>query len=236
MCFSRRSRKLGTNFLSGKRSVFGNFRRNAPKAKFGFRGKGCRSHFAHPRRMLVWLMNKKTFVIFGLLVLFAFAAFVFVGLRKEPPRAMLEKMAEKVDLQAKNVRYTQVGSSGMKWEITADSAQYRKKEDLALFDNVRAKVFMKDGRSFTMTGDKGVLNTRSKNLDINGNVVIVSESGDRFQTDRLSYRDALKRIETDQPVVIESKNARISGVGMHLNLNDEKVVILSGVRATSVVR
>ncbi len=180
-------------------------------------------------------MNKK-FLILGLLVLFVFAAAVFVGIRKEPPKALLEKMADKVDLRAKNVRYTQVGSSGMKWEITADSAQYQKKEDLALFENIKAKVVMQDGRTFFMSGDKGVLNTRSKDMDIDGNVVIVSEGGDHFQTDRLSYRDALKRIETDRPVVMENKNARISGVGMVLNLNEEKIAILSRVQAKSFLR
>ena len=184
----------------------------------------------------IWLMNKKNFLILGLLVLFVFAAVLFVGVIKEPPKALLEKMADKVDLQAKNVRYTQVGSSGMKWEITADSAQYQKKEDLALFEKVKAKVFMKDGRTFVMTGDKGVLNTRSRDMDIEGNVVVVSDSGDHFRTDRLSYRDAVKRIETDRPVVMENKNARISGVGMVLNLKDEKIAILSGVRAKSLIR
>jgi LPS export ABC transporter protein LptC len=181
-------------------------------------------------------MNRKSFLILGLVVLFVFAAGLFFGIKKEPPKALLNKMAEKVDLQAKNVRYTQVGSSGMKWEITADSAQYRKKEELALFEKVKVKLFMKDGRTFVMTGDKGVLNTQSRDMDIEGNVVIVSDAGDEFRTDRLSYRDALKRVETDRPVVMENKNQRIRGVGMVLNLNEEKVTLLSGVRAKSFVK
>jgi LPS export ABC transporter protein LptC len=180
-------------------------------------------------------MGKKTFLISGLLVLFALAAALLVGIRKEPPKVLLEKMAEKVDLQAKNVRYTQVGSSGMKWEITADSAQYRKQENLALFDNLRARVIMKDGRVFVMTGDEGVLNTQSKDMDIRGNVVVVSEDGDTFRTDRVRYRESLKRIETDRPVVMESKHTRISGVGMVLNLKDQTMAILSGVQAKSSI-
>jgi LPS export ABC transporter protein LptC len=181
-------------------------------------------------------MAKKSFVVAGLLVVFVFAAILLVGVKKEPPKALLEKMADKVDLQAKSVHYKQVGSSGMKWEITADSAQYHKKKELALFENVWAKVVMKDGRSFTMTGDKGILNTQSKDMDMDGHVVIVSHSGERFLTDHLSYREASRRIETDRPVVMEKQNMRISGVGMVLNLNTEKMAILSGVKVKSLIR
>lgn len=180
--------------------------------------------------------RKKTFLVVLLILILSAAAALFVGVVKAPRKALLEKMAEKVDLQAKDVRYTQVGSSGIKWEITADSAFYRKKEDLALFEKVKARVVMKDGRAFMMSGDRGRLNTLLKDMDIEGNVVVVSEGGDRFETERLTYRDALKTIETDRPVVMETRNIRISGVGMVLNLNGKKVAILSGVRAKSGAR
>ncbi|MCK9362659.1 MAG: LPS export ABC transporter periplasmic protein LptC [Syntrophales bacterium] len=180
--------------------------------------------------------RKKTLLAIVLLILILSAAAVLIGVGKAPRKALLEKMADKVDLQAKSVRYTQVGSSGMKWEITADSALYRKQGDLALFEKIKARVVMKDGRIFTMSGDKGRLNTLSKDLSLEGNVVLVSESGDRFQTERLNYRDNLKRIETDQPVVMETRNIRINGVGMLFNLKEEKVTILSQVRAKSLAR
>lgn len=187
-------------------------------------------------RLLIMNARKKTLLAIVLLILILSAAAVLIGVGKAPRKALLEKMADKVDLQAKSVRYTQVGSSGMKWEITADSALYRKQGDLALFEKIKARVVMKDGRIFTMSGDKGRLNTLSKDLSLEGNVVLVSESGDRFQTERLNYRDNLKRIETDQPVVMETRNIRINGVGMLFNLKEEKVTILSQVRAKSLAR
>ena len=101
-------------------------------------------------------------------------------------------MSDRVDLQVKNVRYTEVGDSGMKWEITADTARYQKKENLALFEKVKVRLVMKDGRVFVMNGDRGRLNTQSRDMEIEGNVGIVSENGDRFSTDRLRYRNAGK--------------------------------------------
>jgi len=178
--------------------------------------------------------GKKTFLAVLLLVLALSAAVYFVFVAKAPRKALLDKMADKVDLQAKGVHYTQVGSSGMKWEITADSASYRKQEDLALFEKIKARAVMRDGRVFMMSGDRGRLNTASKDLNLEGNVLLISESGDSFQTERLNYSDALKRIETDQPVVMKTRNIRVNGVGMVFALKEEKVAILSQVRAKSL--
>ena len=118
-------------------------------------------------------------------------------MRKDPGKALLKIMSDRVDLQVRDVHYTEVGDSGMKWEIRADTARYQKKENLALFEKLAVKLVMKDGKTFVMTGDHGRLNTESKDMEIEGNVGIVSENGDRFKTDRLRYRNADKVIETD---------------------------------------
>ena len=136
-----------------------------------------------------------------LTVLLSAAAVVVIGIRKEPGKALLKIMSDRVDLQVRNVHYTEVGDSGMKWEITADTARYQKKENLALFDKLTVRLVMKDGKTFVMTGDQGRFNTESRDMEIEGNVGIVSENGDRFATDRLRYRNADKVIETDRPVV-----------------------------------
>jgi LPS export ABC transporter protein LptC len=159
------------------------------------------------------------------------ATIFVVGVRKEPGKALLKIMSDRVDLQVRNVHYTEVGDSGMKWEIRADAARYQKKENLAVFDKLAIKLIMKDGMTFVMTGDNGRLNTESKDMEIEGNVGIVSENGDRFATDRLRYRNADKVIETDRPVVMENETVHVSGVGMVVSLEGKRVDILSQVRA-----
>ena len=178
--------------------------------------------------------KRKTVVIVAILtVILSVTAILMIGLRMAPGKALLKIMSDRVDLQVKNVRYTEVGDSGMKWEITADSAWYRKKENLALFEKVKVRLVMKDGRVFVMNGDRGRLNTESRDMEIEGNVGIVSENGDRISTDRLLYRNAGKQIETDRPVVMENRSVRISGVGMILTLDEKKITLLSQVRANT---
>ena len=178
--------------------------------------------------------KRKTVLIVAILtVILSVAAILAIGLLRSPEKELLKIMSDRVDLQVKNVHYTEVGDSGMTWEITADTARYRKKENLALFDQVTVRLVMKDGRVFVMNGDRGRFNTQSRDMEIEGNVGIVSENGDRFTTDRLLYRDAGKQIETDRPVVMENGSVRISGVGMIFLLDEKKVTLLSQVRANS---
>ena len=141
-------------------------------------------------------------------------------------------MSDPVDLQVRNVRFTEVGDSDMKWEITAESARYQKKEKLAFFDKPAVKLLLKDGRTFIMTGDRGRFNTDSKDMEIEGHVGIVSDNGDRFKTDHLRYLNAEKLIKTEGSVVMENKRIRVSGVGMTLSLEEKKVALLSQVRAS----
>lgn len=179
--------------------------------------------------------KRKTVLILVILAaaVLSLAVFYVIGLRMAPDKALLKIMADKVDLQIKNVRYTEVGDSGMKWEITADTARYLKKENLALFEKVSVRLVMKDGGTFVMNGDQGRLHTESRDMEIEGNVGIVSGNGDRFTTNRLRYRNGARQIETDQPVAMENGNFRISGVGMIFHLDEKKITLLSQIRASS---
>jgi LPS export ABC transporter protein LptC len=175
--------------------------------------------------------RKIVFISVFLAVAVSAAVIVLIGMWKEPGKALLKVMSDRVDLQVRDVHYTEVGDSGVKWDIRADTARYQKKENLAVFEKLAVKLVMKDGKTFVMTGDHGRLNTESRDMEIEGNVGIVSENGDRFATDRLHYRNADRVIETDRPVAMESEGAHITGVGMVVSLEEKKVAILSHVRA-----
>ena len=110
------------------------------------------------------IKRKTVFIVAILAVILTVMVVLAIGLLKAPEKALLKIMSDRVDLQIKNVHYTEVGDSGMKWEITADTARYRKKENLALFETVKVRLVMKDGRVFVMNGDRGWLNTQSRDM------------------------------------------------------------------------
>jgi len=176
--------------------------------------------------------GRKTLIIVVLAaVLFALVV-IIVLMPEEPGKEPLKITSDHVDLQVRNVRFTEVGDSDITLEIIAEVARYQKKEKLAFFEKPTVKLLLKDGRTFTMSGDRGRFNTDSRDMEIEGHVRIVSGSGDRFTTDRLRYVNASKLIETEGSVLMENKSIRVSGVGMTLSLEEKKVALLSQVRAS----
>ena len=180
--------------------------------------------------------RKKTALIAGLLVLIILSV-VCVWLKegiKTKEAALLKIMSEKIDLQVKDVHYTEVGDPDSVWEINADTARYAKKDDLVFFDNIRVKLIMSDGRTFVMTGNSGRLRTDTRDIEIFGNVEVISDKGDRFTTDRLNYSSSDKRVYTDKHVTMKNPRIEISGIGMTLLMETEKVSLLS--RVSAIIR
>jgi LPS export ABC transporter protein LptC len=177
--------------------------------------------------------RKKVLLIGGLLVMICLSA-VFVWLKegiKTKEDVLLKIMSEKIDLQVKDVHYTEVGDPDSIWEINADTARYAKKEGLVFFDNIRVKLLMSDGRTFVLTGKTGRLHTDTKDIEVFGNVEVTSDKGDRFTTDHLNYSSSDKTVYTDKRVTMKNPQIEISGIGMTLSMKNEKVTLLSRVNA-----
>ncbi len=143
----------------------------------------------------------------------------------------LKIIPDNVDLQVKDVHYTEVGDPDLTWEIQSDTARYVKKDNMAYFDRITIRLIRKDGKSLILTGKEGRLHTDSRDADVLGNVVVVSSNGDQFETDVLHFSNADRRIFTDRKVTLKNPRMEMTGNGMTLFLKDERVNIPSGVRA-----
>lgn len=169
-------------------------------------------------------------VIIVLMVVIAVVAIIKLDTIK--PKNMLKILQDSVDLQIKGFVYTEVGNSNAKWEVKADTATYDKTKNLVALDKVYIKLTTSDDRTYEMTADKGQMETEKKIIEIIGNVVITSDQGDRFLTDRLNYNDSEKKFYTDAPVIMQNKQMRITGKGMSLYMDKGELAIPDKVKAT----
>lgn len=179
------------------------------------------------------LSKKKIIALSVSIVVLAAAVIIAVlaGNITDKQKNVLKILPDHVDLQIKDFLYTEVGEANSKWEVKAETAQYRKKQNLALFDKVQIKLTTTEKKVYVMTGDKGQMLTDKKDIEIKGNVVIIAESGDRFTTDYLKYSDAEKKFYTDAPVMMENKQMKIKGKGLTLFMNTGELNLLSSVKA-----
>jgi len=177
--------------------------------------------------------RKKTVLIGGLFVLILLSVVCMwqKGGIKTEKNALLNIMSRKVDLQVKDVHYTSVGNPDSIWEINADTARYVRKDALVFFDNIRIKLIMSDGKTFVVSGNKGRLHTDTSDIEVYGNVEIISDKGDRFTTDHLDYCSSGKRVHTDGRITMRNPQMDVSGIGMSLSMKTKKVTLLSTVSA-----
>jgi LPS export ABC transporter protein LptC len=178
-------------------------------------------------------LSKKSIIVSSIIVvliaiLIAASAIIKINLNK--PVNLLKTLPD-VDLKIKGFSYTEVGEANDKLEATADTATYDKKKNLVIFDRVQIKLTTSDGKVFGMSADKGRMFTDKKNIEIENNVVIISDAGDKFSTDHLSYNDSKKKFYTDAPVIMENKHMIITGKGLSVFINEGELNIPSNVKA-----
>jgi len=167
----------------------------------------------------------------ALTVLVVLTIILFLVLRKTPPLALLNILPKEIDVEVKDVIYREVGTTGVKWEVKADQARYLKNENLAVFEKVRIRFTLSDGRVVVLEGDRGRLRTDSQDIDISGNVTVSSFEGDRFRTNSVQFSKKTEIASTRDPVVLESGNVHIEAVGMVLSLKEETLTLTSRVKA-----
>jgi LPS export ABC transporter protein LptC len=187
-----------------------------------FKKKGPVKHL--PRDKL----KKKLF--WGVVLLFALAMLFFVlDDSKEGDKIVLNVFSDKADIEITNFHFTEVGDPELIWEIDARGAQYMRAENVALFDDITVKLTLADGRSYLMTGRQGTLQTDTKDIDISGDVSIVSDEGGQLGTDHLKFSHSERRIYTEEDITMENAYIKASGKGMTLSLKDRRISLLSNV-------
>lgn len=175
--------------------------------------------------------NVRLYLLIGGLLCFLSYITLYTVAPDKKKDDMRESLPGSVSLQVKNVHFTQVDNAGVAWEISADTATLMKAEEKSKFENMRVKLTSNDGAVYTLTSQKGSLRTDSKDITMDGNVVIVSDMGSRFETDHLDYSHAQKNVHTKSAIAIMTPFINIKGSGMSLDLKEKKLTIFSGVRA-----
>jgi LPS export ABC transporter protein LptC len=179
-------------------------------------------------------LTRKTIIISSIAIvslLLLVVILVIVRVSANKPKTLLKALENSVDLQIKGFVYTDVGKAKAKWEVKAETATYDKKQNLAVLERVKIKLITSDGKVFTMNADKGSIMTDKKTIEINGNVVITSDDGDRFSTDYIKYDDAEKKFYTEAPVTMKNKQMKITGKGLVIYMNKGELNIPSMVKA-----
>lgn len=136
-----------------------------------------------------------------------------------------------VGVEITKLHYSGVSRKGVTWEMDAERAQRIKGSDVTLIQGIKAVFHSKDGVPYTLAAADGRFNEADGLLDVKGGVVLKSEAGETLTTDNMHYASSTRKITTSEPVTITSPSLKITGVGLHLDLDTGKVKILKDVKA-----
>jgi LPS export ABC transporter protein LptC len=189
-----------------------------------------------PSAKLDAVMRKVKFVILASIVLIGGIVFIILWLnlqdknaseRREAPPKILTDGA---DACLEKIQFVEDKQGQRTWELEAKSIQQYQDQNIILLEDVKVTFFAKEGRSFIVSGKQGKIHQNSKDMELLGDVVLVSSDGYRLETHSISYHHSEKRISTSDPVIIEGGKIRLEGRGILVDMEAKIFKVLNQVK------
>jgi LPS export ABC transporter protein LptC len=186
----------------------------------------------------------KTYLIRSILTLSIIGMAVFIGQRVITHMETRSQATASVPLQEQQgadawiqgFSYHQTRSGATKWVVTAEQAKVFDDEHVAKLQTVKVQLFDRDFQKEQMviTSEHGVMNTASNDFDLmsqHTKTVMSFESGYQVFSDRLTWKEEARQIQTDDQVVIQGGGMVITGTGLIGDAEKNEFQLLHNVRA-----
>jgi len=158
-----------------------------------------------------------------------------------PPPLLPTGPAKDVDQSMSGMHMIETQEGRKEWELWSDRAVSLKTQELLELEKVKAVFFSDSGVTFTVTGEKGTVQVKSKDLIVEGNVVTRSSNGYVFRTQQVTYAstgrklDAKRQVEMTGPPDESGQGLRLTGVGMEASLETGQMEVMRDVKAQKVL-
>jgi LPS export ABC transporter protein LptC len=181
-------------------------------------------------------MRKARIVILLSMVLIAGIVLItlWANLRERRASEAREKLpkisTEGAEMRLEKIRFVEDKHGQKSWELEAQSVHKYQDQNMMVLQDVKLTFYAKEGRTFFLTGKQGRVYGDSKNVDLEGDVMLTSSDGYQLKTHSLSYRHLEKTATTSDPVEIEGEQLRLTGKGMSVNMEAKTLKIHSEVK------
>lgn len=105
------------------------------------------------------------------------------------------------------------------------------KKDVTLAKVIQADFFDKEGKHTSLlTADSGFIHEQRQDMEVLGNVVVVTDDGLRLETTSLRWDPKINKIVTDAFVKITKKNDIITGYGLETDSELKNIKVKKNVK------
>jgi LPS export ABC transporter protein LptC/lipopolysaccharide transport protein LptA len=186
------------------------------------------------------------FILFGALVLLVIQIVLIAPrqIRDESQQETRKTTApeaptggDSLDQKMRGMHMVETREGAKEWELWSEDANTTRVRDISELFQVKALFFSDSGATFTVTGNKGTVEAKTKNMHLNGDVVTRSSNGYVFKTTSLDYNSTTRELTTDAAVEMlgprdaSGHSLRLTGVGMKALMNEASMEVLHEVKA-----
>jgi LPS export ABC transporter protein LptC len=175
----------------------------------------------------------KFFLISIIFITFGIVSTIFVGYRNISNKEddLVSNIRNKANISIGKAHQTATRNGITEWSLDAASVDYINDKNQAVFHDLSVNFFLKDNSTVYLKADRGILNTKSNNMKISGNVVV--ENGTyRLTCDNLYYKHIGRIIYSDTSVNITGDLFNLIADSMSLDLNTNRSIFEGKVAGT----
>ena len=172
--------------------------------------------------------------IIGVIVGIVILVMVVVGSRKKSLSLIPFKIAGKADIEMSDFRFISTKDGRVEWEIRAKSAEMFEQKHQALLNDVDVKFNDNNGMDMALQGEKGILDTVSKDFQVDNEkepIRVLMDQEYHLYTSTLEWVNKTRQIQSAAPIQLEGPNLNIRGTGLRVNLASQEIQVLHDVVA-----
>lgn len=147
---------------------------------------------------------------------------------RKPPEPVATPPAQ-ADYQIKEVHIDETMAGNLRWTLDADQAEVFDAKRQTLMKKVVIRVFSKEG-TWTVTAARGTLDNDSRDVLLEGDVLVRSSEGLEIRSPRLAWQNKDRRLSSDDAVEIQQAGTTITGRALEVAMADERATLARNVR------
>ncbi len=173
----------------------------------------------NPKSTLKWILT--AMAVLGMVVLIV----VFIQFRRHQDRYVvpLPDIATQALMRLVGLHQTATKDGKVQWKLDAESAELEADSGRMILKSPVVDFHTEDGGIVHLTAEQGVLDTRSNDMQVSGNVRL---RDDRYTllTEMLIYQHAQRTLRSDVPVIIESDAFGLRADTMTYDLEENRAL------------
>lgn len=182
-------------------------------------------------------------ILLGALFLQIFLGFPHL-IENEPESESVKQDLSKIsgaDQKMEGVHLVESREGDRDWELFAEAAEGYQGHGTWELRKVKVLFYSEDQVQFTVTGDQGSIDSKSKDMSIRGQVQMISANGYRFNTDVCNYEATPRILKSPFAVKMvgppdnKGKAMHLVGDRMETSIETSLMTIRDNVRATKAI-